>query len=56
MNALILGKKPPVKSISHKQPHATRGTRLILLASLLQYLANVAAAQSGNQPEQGGDK
>lgn len=45
LNALILGKNPPVKSVSLRQPHAIRGIRLILLSSLLEYIAGVAEAQ-----------
>ena len=46
LNALILGKNPPIKSVSVRQPHAIRGTRLILLSSLLDYLAGLGAAQN----------
>lgn len=45
INALILGVHPKVKSVSLRQRHAIRGTRLILLSSLLDYIAGVAEAQ-----------
>jgi len=45
LNALILGPNPKVKSVSLKQRYAIRGTRLILLKSLLAYIDGVAAAQ-----------
>lgn len=45
LNNLILGSNPPVKSVSLRQRHAIRGTRLILLTSLLEFIEGVAAAQ-----------
>lgn len=45
MNALILGKNPPVKSVSLKKRCAVRGVRLIHLGSLLDYIEGMAAAQ-----------
>jgi hypothetical protein len=49
LNALILGKNPPVKSVSLRKQYAVRGKRLIHLGSLLDYIEGKAAAQ-GNQP------
>ena len=42
LNALILGSNPPVRSVSLRRKFALRGTRLIHLASLLEYLESVA--------------
>ena len=55
LNALILGTKPPVKSVSLKKRYAVRGTRLIHLGSLLAYIEAMAQSQ-GNQPQKGGEK
>ena len=49
MNALILGANPPVKSVSLKKRYAVRGTRLVHLGSLLEYIEAMASSQ-GNQP------
>jgi hypothetical protein len=38
LNALILGPNPPVKSICLRRRGAARGVRLIVTASLLEYL------------------
>ena len=46
LNNLILGKNPPVQSVSLRQHHAIRGCRIILLKSLLEFIAGVAAAQN----------
>lgn len=47
LNNLILGENPPVQSVSLRMKrHAIRGTRLILLSSLLEYIAGVATAQN----------
>lgn len=54
LNALVLptkanGFRPPVKSIIVKtNRHATRGTRHILLASLLDYLAGQTTEEQPN--------
>lgn len=45
MNALILGNNPQVESVSLRKRYAIRGTRLIHLGSLLEYIAGMAAAQ-----------
>ena len=46
LNNLVLGKNPPVKSVSLKMKrHAIRGCRIILLSSLLEYIEGMAAAQ-----------
>ena len=50
INELILpcaanGFRPPVKSISLKPPGALKGKRLVVLASLLSYLARLEAEQ-----------
>ena len=46
LNNLILGKTPPVKSVSLRtKRHAIRGCRIILLSSLLEYIEGMAAAQ-----------
>lgn len=53
LNALILGKNPPVKSVSLKQRYAVRGRRLIHLQSLLDYIEGMATAQAAeNSPAQ----
>jgi hypothetical protein len=49
LNALILGPKPLVKSVSLKKRYAVRGTRLIHLGSLLLYIESVAAEQNKTQ-------
>ena len=59
LNQLVLPCKandhrPPVKSIALRKPGAIRGCRLIHLASLLQFLEQVAVSQ-GNQPAKGGE-
>ena len=54
MNGLILGDNPPVRSVSLRKKYAVRGTRLIHLESLLEYLEAVADSQ-GNQPKKGGE-
>jgi hypothetical protein len=50
LNSLILPTKdnphPPVRSVSLKKPHQSRGIRLIDLSSLLDYLRRLG----GNQP------
>ena len=46
LNSLILGNKPLVKSVSLRKRYAIRGTRLIHLRSLLEYIDGVAAAQN----------
>jgi len=55
MNCLILGKNPPVKSVSLKKKYAIRGRRLVHLESLLEYIEGMAAAQAGTQPQEGGE-
>lgn len=55
MNALILGPNPPVKSVSLKKRYAIRGTRLIHLGSLLEFIETMANSQ-GNQPKKGGEE
>lgn len=45
LNALILGPTPLVKSVSLKKRYQVRGTRLIHLGSLLEYIEGMAAAQ-----------
>lgn len=45
LNNLILGKNPPVKSVSLRQHHAIRGCRIILLQSLLEFIEGMAVAQ-----------
>ena len=57
MNQLILGTNPPVKSISLRKRYALRGTRLIHLTSLLEYLDAVADSQFhlGATAQEGGD-
>ncbi|MEP6669524.1 MAG: hypothetical protein ABJF10_10250 [Chthoniobacter sp.] len=52
MNALILGQNPPVRSVSLKKRYAIRGSRLIHLGSLLEYIEGVAAAQNPPAPIQ----
>jgi hypothetical protein len=49
LNALILGKNPPVKSASLKGPYAIRGSRLIHLGSLLAFIEGMATAQNNNK-------
>ena len=51
LNQLVLpceknGYKPPVKSISLRKPGNARGTRLIVLASLLDYLRQLQRDQA----------
>ena len=46
MNGLILGDNPPVRSVSLRKKYAVRGTRLIHLESLLEYLEAVADSQN----------
>lgn len=48
LNALILGVNPPVRSVSLRKRHAMRGTRLILLSSLLDHIERVAAIDHSN--------
>jgi hypothetical protein len=45
MNALILGKNPPVKSVSVRKKYAVRGVRLIFVESLIAHLLSLAAEQ-----------
>ena len=45
LNSIILGTNPPVKSVSLKKRYAIRGTRLIHLASLLEYIEGMADSQ-----------
>ena len=45
MNMLVLGDKPPVRSVVLRQPGSKRGVRLIQLSSLLAYLHREMAAQ-----------
>jgi hypothetical protein len=53
MNGLILGPNPPVKSVSLKKRYAVRGTRLIHLGSLLEYIDAIANSQfQTEQPAQ----
>ena len=52
LNQLVLpceknGYRPPVKSISLKKPGNSKGTRLIVLSSLLAYLRGLQKAQAG---------
>ena len=57
MNALILGKNPPVKSISVRKKYAVRGIRLIFLHSLISHLLSLANEQcSGEAREEDGGK
>ena len=65
LNNLVLpckanGFRPPIRSISLKQPHTVRGTRLIVVASALEYFRKLEAeqtapeaAQAASMPEQG---
>jgi hypothetical protein len=53
LNDLILAKaennfKPPVKSVVLRKPGAVRGTRLIVVQSLRDYLYSNLATQEGN--------
>lgn len=41
LNSLILGPNAPVKSVSLRKRHALKGTRLIHLQSLLDYLGEL---------------
>ena len=45
LNALILGANPPVKSFVVSSAGKRRGTRLIVLESLMKYLANLCREQ-----------
>jgi hypothetical protein len=59
MNALILGKNPPVKSASLRARFAIRGTRLIYLQSLLQFIESMVDAPTEKQafePASGGNQ
>jgi hypothetical protein len=49
MNSLILGKNPPVKSISVRKKYAVRGIRLVFLHSLIAHLLLLAAEQCGGE-------
>ena len=53
LNALILESNPVVKSVSLKKRYAIRGTRLIHLGSLLEYIDGMAAAQQPTSPQSG---
>ena len=46
---LISGHNPPVKSVSLKADNQTRGTSLIHLQSLLDYIASFEQPTAGNQ-------
>tara|TARA_Y100001968_G_C19213550_1_gene645989 strand:- start:608 stop:781 length:174 start_codon:yes stop_codon:yes gene_type:complete len=46
---LISGHNPPVKSVSLKAYNQTRGTRLIHLQSLLDYIASFEQPTAGRQ-------
>ncbi len=46
LNALILGRNPAVKSVSLRKQYAVRGSRLIHLGSLLEFIEGMAAAQN----------
>lgn len=55
LNLLILPCKendfrPPVKSVSLRRPGYTKGKRLIVLASLLEFLRGVQKEQEKQQP------
>ena len=54
MNALILGTNPPVRSVSIRKKYSVRGTRLVHLQSLLDFIASIADAQANNQQEESG--
>ncbi len=55
LNALILGSNPPVKSVCLRRKGATRGIRLIVTSSLLEWLySNLdgpAERTAGNEAE-----
>lgn len=55
LNGIILGKNPPVRSVSLKKRYAVRGTRLIHLQSLLDYIDNAAAQQTAASPPSSGE-
>lgn len=45
LNGFILGPNPPVKSFNATEPGKRKGTRLIVLQSLLDYLAKLRREQ-----------
>ena len=49
LNALILGPNPPVKSASLRRKGATRGIRLIVTSSLMEYIRSNIEVKSDGQ-------
>ena len=52
LNSLVLGENPPVASVVLTQPGSNRGVRLIFLESLLDFLNQKLAEQSGKSGAQ----